>query len=79
LTIGRTSRTPDEHYLKIASAYRAPKYRALYRQWLQEPVHTFRIAGSSLLAEAVERGWGEIECVDLSRQYLHLSPLVDIA
>jgi hypothetical protein len=42
-------------------------------------VHTFRIAGSSLLAEAVERGWGEIECVDLSRQYLHLSPLVDIA
>jgi hypothetical protein len=71
--------TPDERYLKISSVYRLPKYRALYRQWLQEPVHTIRLASSTLLADAVERGEGTIECVDLTRQYLHLSPLVDIA
>jgi hypothetical protein len=42
-------------------------------------VNTLRLARSAVIAEAIERGHGEIDCVDLSRQYLHLSPLVDVA
>jgi hypothetical protein len=37
------------------------------------------MAGSTTLADAVERDRGRVECVELSRQYLHLSPLVDVA
>jgi hypothetical protein len=32
-----------------------------------------------LIADNIERGHGRIERVELSRQYLHLSPLVDVA
>jgi len=28
---------------------------------------------------AIDREHGRVECVELSRQYLHLSPLVDVA
>jgi hypothetical protein len=37
------------------------------------------MAGSTTLADALERDHGRVECVELSRQYLHLSPLVDVA
>jgi hypothetical protein len=37
------------------------------------------MAGSTVVADAIDRGLGRIECVELSRQYLHLSPLVDVA
>ena len=69
----------DKRYLDLVSAYRAPKYRALYRQWLDDPKNTIWMAGSRLIADNIERGHGQVECVELSRQYLHLSPLVDIA
>jgi hypothetical protein len=69
----------DKRYLDIARAYRAPRYQALYRQWLDDPTHTLGMARSSLIADNIERGHGQVECIDLSRQYLHLSPLVDIA
>jgi len=35
-----------------------------------------RFAG---IADNIERGHGQVECVELTRQYLHLSPLVDVA
>jgi hypothetical protein len=69
----------DKRYLDVATTFRAPRYRALYRQWTHDPVNTLRLASSAVMAEAIERGHGEVECVDLSRQYLHLSPLVDVA
>ena len=56
-----------------------PRYRALYHQWLEDPGNTLWMAGSPIVADAIDRGHGQIECVDLSRQYLHLSPLVDVA
>jgi len=66
-------------YLDASSAYRTPRYRALYRQWLDDPRNTLWMAGSPLVADAIDRGHGQVECVELSRQYLHLSPLVDVA
>ena len=66
-------------YLDSSSAFNTPRYRALYLQWLEDPANTLWMAGSPLVADAIDRGHGEVECVELSRQYLHLSPLVDVA
>jgi hypothetical protein len=69
----------DARYLKVSGAYRTPLYRALYRQWLDEPQTTLWMAGSPILADTIDLELGRVECVELSRQYLHLSPLVDVA
>jgi hypothetical protein len=69
----------DQRFKRAASAYRAPRFRALYRHWLAEGNNALWIARSTQPADAVERDHGRIECVELSRQYLHLSPLVDVA
>jgi hypothetical protein len=69
----------DARYLKLSSTYRSPFYRALYRQWVDEPRNTLWMAGSPILADAIDQEQGRVECVELSRQYLHLSPLVDVA
>jgi hypothetical protein len=69
----------SDRYLKASSAFRTPRYRALYRQWLEDPNNTLWMAGSPIVADAVDRGHAEVECLELSRQYLHLSPLVDVA
>ena len=69
----------DAPYLKVSSAYHTPLYRALFRQWLDEPWTTLWMAGSPIVADAIDREHGRVECVELSRQYLHLSPLVDVA
>ncbi len=70
---------PSEHYRRDASAFAGPRFRALYQQWLVDPERTLWMADSIALSDALERGFGRIECVDLTRQYLHLSPLVDVA
>jgi hypothetical protein len=69
----------DARYLNASRAYRMPRFRALYRQWLDDPRNTLWMAGSPILADAIDREHGRVECVELSRQYLHLSPLVDVA
>jgi hypothetical protein len=69
----------DARYLKVSGAYHTPRYRALYRQWLDEPRTALWMAGSPIVADAIDREHGRVECVELSRQYLHLSPLVDVA
>lgn len=69
----------DARFLSASSAFRAPRFRALYRQWLEDPTNTLWMAGSHIIADTLDRDHGRVECVELSRQYLHLSPLVDVA
>ena len=69
----------DTRYLNTSSAFRTSRYRALYQQWLDDPRNTLWMAGSPIVADAIDRELGRVECVELSRQYLHLSPLVDVA
>lgn len=69
----------DERYLKTSKNLGAPRFRALYRQGLEDPTNTLWMAGSTTLADALDRDHGRVECVELSRKYLHLSPLVDVA
>jgi hypothetical protein len=69
----------DERYLKTSKTFGAPRFRALDRQWLEDPTNTLWMAGSNTLPDALDRDHGRVECVELTRQYLHLSPLVDVA
>jgi hypothetical protein len=69
----------DKRYLRTSKNFGAPRFRALYRQWLEDPTNTLWMAGSTALADALDRDHGRVECVELSRQYLHLSSLVDVA
>jgi hypothetical protein len=62
---------------ETSSAFGAPRFRALYRQCLDDP-DTLWIAGSHTTADALKLDHGRVECVELSRQYLHLSPLIDV-
>jgi hypothetical protein len=69
----------DPRYRSACTSFHAPRYRALYQQWLNEPQQTLWMAGSPIVKDHIERGEGRVECVALTRQYLHLSPLVDVA
>ncbi len=69
----------ETRYVEASKAFHTPKFRALYRQWLDDPTNTLWMARSTAIADAVDRGHGQVECVELSRQYLHLSSLVDVA
>jgi hypothetical protein len=68
-----------DHHGHRSVAVDGPRFNALYQQWLIDPEKTIRMADSRALGVALDRGDGRIECVDLARQYLHLSPLVDVA
>jgi len=46
----------NERYLSASSAFRTPMYRALYRQWLEDPGNTLWMAGSPIVADAFDRG-----------------------
>jgi hypothetical protein len=69
----------DHRFERAASAFCAPRFRALYRHWLAQGANALWVARSTQTADALERDHGRIECVELSRQYLHLSRLVDVA
>lgn len=69
----------DRRFERAASAFRAPRFSALYRHWLAQGANALWIARSTQTADALERDHGRVESVKLSRQYLHLSPLVEVA
>lgn len=75
----RPSEPPDERFRSALSAYRAPRYRALYRMWLQAGNPAIWSAQSVALKDALQRGEGRVEFVRLTHQYCHLSSLVGIA
>jgi len=68
---------PDLDRVKRARrAFAAPRFHALRRAWDIDGDRAIDVAVSTLLGEAIERGEGCLERQDLTRQYLHLSPLV---
>jgi hypothetical protein len=70
---------PDARYHDLTNEFRAPCFRALYQQWQDDPDTTLWLAQSPIVADALARDYGRVECIELSRQYLHLSPLVEVA
>jgi hypothetical protein len=69
----------DRRFRQAAQTFNAPRFSALHRQWLEEGDRVIWRAESNALPDAVELERGRLECAILSRQYLHLSPLVGVA
>jgi hypothetical protein len=70
---------PDGRFAEARRRFNAPRFRMLHRLWQQYGENVLWDAKSTILADQLERGWGRVEFVLLSRQYLHLSPLVGVA
>src|SRR5207249_4052973 len=70
---------PDERFRSASIAYRAPRFSAVFRRWLQDGDTAISAAQSFILRDALERGEGRVEFVNLTRQYFHLSSLVGVA
>jgi len=69
----------DSRYAKACRAFAAPRYRVLYRSWLRTGAKAIDGTVSPVLADAIQRGTGRIECHVLPHPYLHLSSLVGTA
>src|SRR5207248_5628520 len=66
----------DARFVRAREAFAAPRYRVLYRSWIQRGPAAIADVGSPVLADAISRGTGQLETVFLSHRYLHLAPLV---
>ena len=73
------SRSSEERFDQAARAFRAPRFRALYRAWLERGEPVLDATLSAVLADKIERQVGQLECHVLPHHYLDLSPLVGTA
>ena len=69
----------DQRFRSASIAYRAPRFRALFRMWQQDRDAAIWAAQSFALRDALQRGEGRVEFVKLTHQYFHLSSLVGVA
>jgi hypothetical protein len=72
------SEDPDR-FARLRRGFSAPRYRRLYRAWTADGDRALGALCSPVLADAITRQRGRIECELLARPYLHLSPLVGTA
>jgi hypothetical protein len=66
-------------YQGATRAFGAPRFRALYRAWLDRGDAVVDATVSPVLADAIARRTGQLECHVLPHRYLHLAPLVGTA
>jgi len=69
----------DTRYQRAVRAFGAPKFRVLYRAWLERGERVLDATLSPVLAEAIDSRRGQLECHVLPHRYLHLLPLVGTA
>jgi hypothetical protein len=69
----------DPRFERAARAFRAPRFRALYRVWLEGRDGVVDATVSPSLADAIERRVGQLECTVLAHRYRHLFPLLATA
>jgi hypothetical protein len=72
----RASVPSDARLRHIQEAFDAPRYRVLYRRWLEDGDPALNVVESGAVAEKLERGAGRLEYVVLPHSYRHLNPLV---
>ena len=66
----------DARFRRIQEAFDGPRYRVLYRRWLDDGDSALNVVQSGAIAEKLERGAGRLEYVVLPHSYRHLNPLV---
>jgi len=76
---GTAATTPDRRFREAAKTFSSPYFSALYRAWLVVGDPAIWVAQSVAVPDAVSRGEGRVEYVILTRQYMHLAPLVSFA
>lgn len=69
----------SSRFAQARHAFSAPRYRRLYRTWRQMGRSCVDATVSRTLADAVERGLGQVNVHVLPHAYRHLSPLVGTA
>jgi len=69
----------DERFERARRAFGAPRFRALYRVWIEQGDGALDAVVSATLANAIARQTGRFEASVLSHKYLHLAPLVGTA
>ncbi|MPZ20588.1 MAG: hypothetical protein GEV06_22130 [Luteitalea sp.] len=69
----------DERLMTATKAFRAPRFRALYRRWLENGDPALWLAQSPVFRDALERDEAQVECVVLPYAYAHLSSLIATA
>jgi hypothetical protein len=75
----QTSPPADLDLATAARKFSAARFRALHREWQREGNAALWAAQSHSLRDALARGNGRIEFVELSHQYLQLTSLVGVA
>ncbi len=69
----------DPRFERASRAFRAPRFRSLYRVWLEGPDDVVDSAVSPTLADMIARGVAQLRCSVLTHRYRHLSPLLATA
>jgi hypothetical protein len=75
----RSSVSRDMRLDHASRAFAAPRFRVLYRVWLEHGDPVLDATVSPVLTDAVRRGTGGLECHVLPHRYQHLLPLVGTA
>jgi hypothetical protein len=70
----RTTLPSDARFRRIQHAFDAPRYRVLYRRWLEDGDTAMDVVGSGAIAEKLERGAAGLESVVLPHSYRPLPP-----
>jgi hypothetical protein len=71
--------TGDARYRRAARAFGSPRFRVLYRAWMERGERVLDATLSPVLADAIGSRRGQLECHVLPHRYLHLLPLVGTA
>src|SRR4029077_11865824 len=66
----------DARFQRAQDAFASPRFRVLYRTWLQVGDAALQATLSPVLAEALARRSGQLECHVLPHPYQHLASLV---
>jgi hypothetical protein len=69
----------EQRFDEASRAFAAPRFRSLYRAWLERGDRVLEATLSPVLHDAIERRAGRIEHYVLPTNYVHLSPLVGTA
>ena len=69
----------NERYDRARRAFGTPRFRVLYRAWIEQGDRILDAVVSPVLATAIARQTGHFEARVLSHRYLHLAPLAGTA
>lgn len=69
----------DQRFGEATYAFGAPRFQALYRAWLERGDSVVEGTVSTVLADAIARGTGRLECHVSPYRYEHCLPLVGTA